>query len=178
MDQATLGRRLLRFRYLVTRALRHRLEPSPAPSAGTFISELHRLHKKAAQILIETTIELESDLKRANESAKSASEANKYRHWLASVASCCEAFVAFAFRSCDVHHLYKGPRFGFLDQQNVQSVLKVTKEVNQSPYLFAFPLDFTRFSCTGDVLCISRSPSNLRVAIMEIKEGEVNDAIR
>jgi len=178
MDQATLGRRLLRFRYLVTRALRHRSVLNPAPSADAFISELHRLHKKAAQILIDTTIELESDLKRVNETDKNASEANKYRHWLASVASCCETFVEFAFRSCDVHHLYKGPRFGFLDQQNVQSVLKVTEELNKSPHLFAFPLDFTRFSCTGDVLCISRSPANLRVAIMEIKEGEVNDAIR
>jgi hypothetical protein len=151
---------------------------NPAPSADALISELHRLHKKAAQILIDTTIELESDLRRVNETDKNTSEANKYQHWLASVASCCETFVEFAFRSCDVHHLYKGPRFGFLDQQNVQSVLKVTEEVNKSPHLFAFPLDFTRFSCTGDVLCISRSPANSRVAIMEIKEGEVNDAIR
>ena len=178
MDQATLGRRLLRFRYLVTRALRHRSLLNPARNADAFISELHRLHKKAAQILIDTTIELESDLKRVSETGKNASEANKYRHWLASVASCCETFVEFAFRSCDVHHLYKGPRFGSLDQQNVQSVLKVTEEINKSPHLFAFPLDFTRFSCTGDVLCISRSPANSRVAIMEIKEGEVNDAIR
>ncbi len=155
MDQATLGRRLLRFRYLVTRALRHRSLLNPARNADAFISELHRLHKKAAQILIDTTIELESDLKRVSETGKNASEANKYRHWLASVASCCETFVEFAFRSCDVHHLYKGPRFGSLDQQNVQSVLKVTEEINKSPHLFAFPLDFTRFSCTGDVLCIA-----------------------
>lgn len=119
MDQATLGRNLLRFRLLVTRALRYRLILNPAPNADAFISELHRLHNKAAQILIDTTIELESDLKRVDETGNSNGEANKYRHWLASVASCCEAFVAFAFRSCDVHHLYKGARFGSLDQQNV-----------------------------------------------------------
>ena len=99
MDQVTLGRRLLRFRYLVTRALRHRLVLNPAPSADALISELHRLHKKAAQILIDTTIELESDLRRVNETDKNTSEANKYQHWLASVASCCETFVEFAFTS-------------------------------------------------------------------------------
>ena len=178
MDQATLGRRLLRFRHLVTRALRHRFILNPAPAPDAFIAELHRLHKKAAQILIETTIELEADLKRVNETDKNAREANKYRHWLASVASCCETFVEFAFRSCDVHHLYKGPRFGSLDQQNVQSALKVTGEINLSPHLFAFPLDFTRFSCTGDVLCIERTAHGWRKAIVELKEGEVNDAIR
>lgn len=179
MDRATLGRRLLRFRYLVTRAVRHRFLLEPAPAPGAFISELHRLHKKAAQILIDTTLELEADLKRVNEETdKNAGKVNEYRHWLAAVASCCETFVEFVFRSCDVHHLYKGPRFGSLDQQNVRSALKVTGEINQSPHLFAFPLDFTRFSCTGDVLCIERTAHGWRKAILELKEGAVNDAIR
>jgi hypothetical protein len=177
MDPTTLGRRLLRSRYLVTRAVGHRLALSPVSNADAFICELHRLHKKAAQILIDTTLELEVDLKRATEN-KNSGEVNKYRHWLASVASCCETFVEFAFRSCDVPHLYKGPRFGFLEKQNVQSVLKVTNEINKSPHMFAFPLDFTRFSCTGDVLCIARTPDCWRVAVLEIKEGEVNDSIR
>jgi hypothetical protein len=177
MDQATLGRRLLRCRYLVTRAVGHRLGRSHVRNADSFVCELHRLHKKAAQILIDTTLELEADLKRATETNKNSDEVNKYRHWLASVASCCETFVEFAFRSCDVPHLYKGPRFGFLDEQNVQSVLKVTNEINKSPHMFAFPLDFTRFSCTGDVLCIARTPDSWRVAVVEIKEGEVNDSI-
>jgi hypothetical protein len=178
MDQATLGRRLLRCRYLVTRAVGHRLGIISVPNADAFVCELHRLHKKAAQILIDTTLELEADLRRATDASKNSREVNKYRHWLASVGSCCETFVEFALRSCDVPHLYKGPRFGFLDEQNVHSVLKVTSEINESQDMFAFPLDFTRFSCTGDVLCIARTPESWRVAVVEIKEGEVNDAVR
>ena len=108
MDQTTLGRKLLRFRHLVTRALRHRLLLNSAPTPDAFISELHRLHKKAALILMETTLELEADLKRVNETDKNAGKVSEYRHWLAAVGSCCETFVEFAFRSCDVHHLYKG----------------------------------------------------------------------
>ena len=131
MDQATLERKLLRFRHLVTKALRHRLALKPAHNAEEFISELHRLHEQAAMLLIGATLELEADLRRITETDKNASEANKCRHWLASVASCCETFVEYAFRSCDVHHLYKGPRFGFLDARMCSPLLTLrTKSIN------------------------------------------------
>ena len=112
MDQVTLERRLLRCRYLVTRALGHRLEIISVTNADAFVCELHRLHKKAAQILIDTTLELEAELKRATETNKNPREVNKYRHWLASVASCCETFVEFAFRTCDVPICTRDPVSG------------------------------------------------------------------
>src|SRR5581483_4413971 len=128
MEQAILEERLLRCRYLVTRGAMHRLGLKAAPdgkSERAFIREVHRVNKRAAKILIETTIELESDLKRAASIGKDSPETCKYRYWLTLVSSCCETFVAQAFRACDVPHLYKGPRFGSLEAQNVQSVLKI-----------------------------------------------------
>ena len=71
---------MLRCRYLVTRAVGHRLGLSPVRNADAFACELHRLHKKAAQILIDTTLELEADLKRVTETNKNSREVNKYRH--------------------------------------------------------------------------------------------------
>lgn len=180
MDQPTLERRLLRCRYLIHRAARHRLGLTDKPRTDgghdAFIREWHRAQKKAEQLLIDTTIELESDLKRVTETDKDSNDAYRYRYWLTLVASCCETFVFLAFRPCDIQHLYKGPRHGSLAEQNVQSVLKIVNEINQSPYAIAFPLDFTRFSCTGDLLHVERRPDGQHVAVVEVKEGEVNEA--
>jgi len=182
MEQSTLEQRLLRCRYLVTRAAKHRLGLKAAPDGrggrDSVNREIHRSNKKAANILIDTTIELEAELKHATEIGKDSPETRKYRYWLAIVGSCCETFVAQAFRECDVPHLYKGPRFGSLDAQNVQSVLRVMGEINESPDAFAFPLDFTRFSCSGDLLLIAQVENALRVRVVELKEGDVNVAIR
>jgi hypothetical protein len=142
------------------------------------IRETHRAFKRASQILIDTTLEIEADLSRVTQTNKSAGDVNEYWHWLRIVAACYESFVWLAFRPCDVQHLFKGPRSGFLDQQNISSVLKIAKEINDSfPYALAIPLDFTRFSCTGDLLCIGRTFGKSSVAVVEVKQGEVNDAL-
>jgi hypothetical protein len=101
----------------------------------------------------------------------------KFKHWLRILESCFESFVWLAFRPSDIPHLYKGPKFGSLAAQNVESVLKLVSKFNESPYAFAVPLDFTRFSCTGDLLHIERQPGTRRIAIAEVKQGEVNDAM-
>jgi hypothetical protein len=181
MEQTVLEQRLLRCRYLVTRAAKHRFDLKPLPDGvshrDAFIREWYRANKKAAQVLIDTTIELEADIKRATKLDKDSPESRKYRYWLAVVGSCCETFVGQVFRACDVHHLYKGPRFGSLDTQNVRSVLKVVAEINESADAFAFPLDFTRYCCTGDLLLVRLVDNAPPVLIVELKEGPVNEAI-
>ena len=82
MDQAILERRLLRCRYLIIHAPGHRLGVRAAPQGhgerDALIRKFHRAYKRAAQILIDTTLELEADLTRAKQTGKDSAEAYKY----------------------------------------------------------------------------------------------------
>jgi hypothetical protein len=47
----------------------------------------------------------------------------------------------------DVADVYKGPKYGRPSAQNINSVIDLAQQLNENPYVFAIPLDFTRFSC-------------------------------
>jgi hypothetical protein len=181
MDQATLERLLIRSRYLFTRGATVRLGLRDAAAIKSnedaFIRECHRVYKKAQKTLIEAMLEIERDVAQVSRENKNSPLLHKYKHWLRILESCFESFVWLAFRPSDIPHLYKGPKFGSLVAQNVESVLTLVSKFNESPYVFAVPLDFTRFSCTGDLLHIERHPGTRRIAIAEVKQGDVNDAM-
>ena len=183
MEQPQLERLLIRARFLFNRAAVVRLGlrdlPSIQADADTFVRECHRVYKQAQALLIDGMLEIENELARITRTSDPEStQVGRYNHWLRILESCYESFLWLAFRPCDIPHLYKGPKFGSLADQNIDSVLGVMRKLNESPYALAVPLDFTRFSCTGDLLHIERDPeSGPQTSIVEVKEGPVNDAI-
>ncbi|WP_431244397.1 hypothetical protein ACQ9BO_08815 [Flavobacterium sp. P21] len=69
--------------------------------------------------------------------------------------------------------LYIGESVKQLDSSNLEHAIKVSLEINESPENFALISDLTHFVQIGDLL--TRTPKGL--AIMELKEGSVNNKI-
>jgi len=73
--------------------------------------------------------------------------------------------------------VFKGPKYGDLSHQNVDSVLHYINAVNKDPNKFAIPLDFCSFSPICDILQIdySQSENVRRTNFIEAKSGKVNE---
>lgn len=61
----------------------------------------------------------------------------------------------------------------FLDSSNIEHAIRVADKINENPNDFALISDLTSFVQIGDLLVLHRS----NIAIMELKEGKVNDLI-
>lgn len=61
----------------------------------------------------------------------------------------------------------------FLDSSNIKHSIKVANEINKNPEDFALISDLTNFLQIGDLLVRHDN----KMAVMELKEGEVNDLI-
>jgi len=77
----------------------------------------------------------------------------------------------------NVRKVFKGPKYGGLAHQNIESVLACVSEINKDPNEIGIPLDFCSFSPICDILKISYSESdNVRhITFIEAKSGKVND---
>ncbi|GJQ59382.1 MAG: hypothetical protein D8M57_08005 [Candidatus Scalindua sp. AMX11] len=78
-----------------------------------------------------------------------------------------------------VKKVFKGPKYGLLQYQNIESVLKYVNELNKSPDVFAIPLDFCRFICITDILKVTYIEENksIKYDFIEVKSGKVNEEI-
>lgn len=84
--------------------------------------------------------------------------------------------IAWQLIGGEIHisrRLYIGESTKTLDSSNLSHAIKVAGEINKSPENFALLSDLTHFVQIGDLLV--RTDKN--VAIMELKEGAVNDKI-
>jgi hypothetical protein len=144
----------------------------------SFIRECHAVYKKAQTILTRTMLELETEIEDLSRIDSKGEGLKKHLYWLRVLESCYEAFLWVAMHS-DVREVYKGPKYGRLSAQNIQSVLGVATQMNQDPYTFAVPLDFTRFSCIADLLKVEfdKDSKGKAVDFIEVKQGSVNEAM-
>ncbi|HXN18469.1 MAG TPA: hypothetical protein VN875_09080 [Candidatus Binatus sp.] len=181
MEQSYLERQLVRCRYLITRGAVERLglrDLSAIKSTeDLFIRECHYVYKKAQGILTSTTLELEAEIQRLSGENKKSPVLKRYKYWIQLLESCYESFLWLGFSESDLVEIYKGPKYGRLSAQNVESVLAAARHYNQDPYAFAVPLDFTRFSCISDLLLLERHPGHHKRTLIEMKEGSVNEAM-
>jgi hypothetical protein len=57
-------------------------------------------------------------------------------------------------------------------------VIETANDLNAAENIFAFPLDFSRFSCIGDLLRITRdAKGGVKLDFIEVKEGRINERI-
>lgn len=147
-----------------------------------FLRELFKAHKAALTILIDGILHLENLLTQTNLADDSDShkpELAKLGYWKRLLELSFNTFVwlNIGMDRSNVRRVFKGPKYGDLFHQNIESVLAYISKVNKDPNEIAIPLDFCSFSPICDILKISYSESDnvRRTAFIEAKSGKVND---
>ena len=149
-----------------------------------FERECFKAHKAALGILIAGILHLENlrtQTKAANVPDSSEAKTARLDYWKYLLELTCNTFVwiYFGMDRSNIRKVFKGPKYGDLAHQNVQSVLAYVSEVNKDPNTIAIPLDFCSFSPICDILKISYPErDNIRhTAFIEAKSGKVSDEI-
>ena len=182
LDCARLERDLLRCRYLITRAAVHRLGlrdlESIAHNRPAFVAECHRVFKRAQAVLVGNILELERQISALRECRNTGSQYAELNHWVRILEAFYDSFIWLASENdrSNVSKIYKGPKYGSLDSQNIDSVLELARHYNDAPQSFAVPLDFCRFSCVSDLLLIEDDAEVRKISFIEVKEGKANVA--
>lgn len=150
----------------------------------SFIRECFKHHKFALKILIDRILQLENLLlqtKATKVPDSNNTEIAKLVYWKRLLELSFNTFVWFNVEMdrSNMRKVFKGPKYGDLAHQNIQSVLDYVNEINKDPNEFSIPLDFCSFSPICDILHISFSQNEdiLRRRFIEAKSGKVNDAI-
>jgi len=177
---------ILECRQLFTRSVTHipkysTMEKIQEDYPG-FLRECFKSHKTALRILIDEILHLEKLLVQVNAANISDShkiETAKLGYWkhLLELSYNTFVWVNVGMDRSNVRKVFKGPKYGDLAHQNIESVLAYVSEVNKDPNEIAIPLDFCSFSPICDILKISYSESDnvLHTAFIEVKSGKVND---
>jgi hypothetical protein len=183
MRERHLERVLVRCRLLITRSAIHRLGVWSAEERLTnypgFIAECHRAYKRAAGILIVEMLILERAIEQTS-GGRDTRSLHRHKYWLHILELAFDSFVWIAANHdrANATKIYKGTKFGFLSKQNIESVIETANELNAAENIFAFPLDFSRFSCIGDLLRITRdAKGGVALDFIEVKEGRINERI-
>jgi hypothetical protein len=149
-----------------------------------FLREVFKAHKAALTILIDRILHLENLLTKtnvANPTRLQKAETSKLGYWkrLLELSYNTLVWLNVGMDRCNVRRVFKGPKYGDLAQQNIESVLAYVSEVNKDPNEIAIPLDFCSFSPICDILKVSYSEidNTLRRLFIEAKSGKVNDEI-
>jgi len=147
-----------------------------------FTRECFKAHKAALRILIDGILHLENLLAQtnvANALDSHKTETVKLVYWkrLLELSYNTFVWVNVGMDKSNVRKVFKGPKYGDLAHQNIQSLLPYVSEINKDPNEIAIPLDFCSFSPICDILKISYSESDnvLHTAFIEAKSGKVND---
>jgi len=146
-----------------------------------FVREYFTAHKAGLRILIDGILHLENLLTQtnvANTPDSYKTETAKLSYWkhLLELSYNTFVWVNVGMDRSNVRKVFKGPRYGDLAYQNIQSVLTYASKVNKGPNEIAIPLDFCSFSPICDILKVSYSESDnvLHTAFIEAKSGKVN----
>src|SRR5262249_34735814 len=162
MDNEEFQRILVRCRLLLTRSALHRLAAhagsNPRSDRERFLIECHFVYKKALKILTGAILLLENETE-AREKQKLKSDDLRYQARILEFVYDSFVWIAANHDRSNVIKIYKSRKFGSLSAQNIQSAIEAADELNQDALSFAFPLDFSRFSCIGDLLRIRRDPA-------------------
>jgi len=149
-----------------------------------FIREAFKAHKTALTILIDGILYLENLLTKTNVADPchtQKKETAKLGYWkrLLELSYNTLVWINVGMDRINVRKVFKGPKYGELAQQNIESVLAYVSEANKNPNEIAIPLDFCSFSPICDILKVSYSENDntLRRLFIEAKSGKVNDEI-
>ncbi|MFA5835157.1 MAG: hypothetical protein WDA22_16890 [Bacteroidota bacterium] len=146
-----------------------------------FQREVFSAHKLALKILIDRILELEnllSEIPNIN-SRSPDTKTLKLHFWKHILELTFNTFVWLHLEMdrSNVRKVFKGPKYGDLSNQNIESVLQYINEENKDINKIAIPLDFCSFSPICDILQINYSESeNVRhIKFIEAKSGKVNE---
>jgi hypothetical protein len=149
-----------------------------------FQRECFKAHKAALRILIDGILHLENLLMQTNiantpDSYKAETAKLCYLKRLLELSYNTFVWISVGMDRSNIRKVFKGPKYGDLSHQNIESVLAYISEANKDSNEIAIPLDFCSFSPICDILKISYSESdNVRhIAFIEAKSGKVNDAM-
>ena len=188
IDERQIEKTLIECRRLLTRSVtdldRFSTPDKIKDNYSNFIRECHKSWKEAENLLIEKILLIESDLELLRKNKKHSS-VEKNINLKVGLKIILELFfntyiwITMNWDRSSVKKIFKGPKFGSLHHQNVQSVLKYINDINKSPDVFAVPLDFCSFSCIADILKVTYSEENKSIEydIIEAKSGRVNKEI-
>ena len=188
IDERQIEKTLIECRRLLTRSVtdldRFSTPDKIKDNYFNFIRECHKSWKEAENLLIEKILLIESDLELLRKNKKHSS-VEKNINLKVGLKIILELFfntyiwITMDWDRSSVEKIFKGPKFGSLHHQNVQSVLKYINDINKSPDVFAVPLDFCSFSCIADILKVTYSEENksIELDIIEAKSGRVNKEI-
>jgi hypothetical protein len=147
-----------------------------------FQREIFKAHKSALTILVDRILELERLLSETTGAAHPRSpdmRTLKLHFWKRLLEMTYNTFVWIhvGMDRSNTRKVFKGPKYGDLSHQNVDSVLAYINEVNMDPNKFAIPLDFCSFSPICDIVQIDYSESEnvRRTNFIEVKSGKVNE---
>jgi hypothetical protein len=175
-------------RRLFTRAVtdipRYSTQEKIAKDFPGFHREVFKAHKSALAILTNRILEFENLLsERAGTSSRRSPDETtlKLHFWKRVLEMTYNTFVWLhtGMDHSNTKKVFKGPKYGNLSHQNIQSVLQYTNDVNTDPNKIAIPLDFCSFSPICDILQIeySEAENTRRTLYLEAKSGKVNDEI-
>jgi len=185
IDAPQVENALLECRRLLTRNITDRPEYSTLDriedDLPNFVKQCHTAYKEAQDILISQILEIEREIRCLSDSKEASSKETiaQVRYWKLLLEVSFNAFVWIAMRGdrSSVRRVFKGPKYGAVTDQNIDSVLSYVGEANEDPNQFVVPLDFCSFSCISDLLRIDFEETKraLRVDFIEAKSGHVND---
>ena len=142
---------------------------------------MHSVYKQASTLIINPILEIEELLIQLS-IIKDSSQYKKIiqlNYWKIILELSFNFFIWIAamWDRSSVKKIFKGPKFGTLKEQNIDSLLNYMYKANQEPNDFIIPLDFCRYCCIGDLLEISLKEPELvlRLSVYECKSGKVND---
>jgi hypothetical protein len=146
-----------------------------------FLREYFKSHKAALKILIDGILYLEKLLAQINITNAPNSDktgTTKLRYWKQLLELSYNTFVWLnvGMERSNIKRVFKGPKYGDLAHQNIESVLIYVTEINKDSNEIVIPLDFCSFSPICDLLKISYSESDnvLYRDFIEAKSGKVN----
>lgn len=155
-----------------------------------FITKVHDGFKKSQNLILEETLEIQTELRLKKEKLKEFKrkrevdnveklnlELNVLKNRLSTFSHIADG-IAWQLVGGAIHiarRFHIGENSSkFLDSSNISHAKKVADQINKSPLDFALISDLTSFVQIGDILVKHK---NL-IGIMELKEGKINDNIR
>ncbi len=184
MDQSQIENCLLECRRLITHSVTDNKSFSSLPiireNFPAFIRECHTAYKTVAKKLIDAILELENEIIsfKKNKDTLDKKKINQIQDsmWLCELFFNTFVWIAMGWDRSSVRKLFKGPKYGSIIYQNVDSLWTFIEDTNKNSDNFVIALDFCSFSCICDLLMIEfiEKEKSIRLRLIEAKSGNAN----
>jgi hypothetical protein len=190
IDEAKIEENLTKVRHLLTKSVVTKPEFNTFEKIRNqrkkFLDECHNSYKEAQSVLISDILVLEKGLfeLRKNATGDSDNVKHKIEHYTylkCILEICFNVFVWFLLRmdKVNVRKIFKGPKYGNLLEQNIDTTLSFVEKENKNINVFVVSLDFCRFASICDLIKVEVNPQDLslQTGFIELKRGIVNEEI-